>query len=63
MTLKGETEVATLSSVTYDKETDEVWVTFKVIDPEYKTTVLQIGRRKDIKMKIRGEKLFLSSNN
>lgn len=62
MSLKGETEVAALSSVTYDQETDEVYVSFKVLDPDYKKTVLQIGKRKDIKMKIVGEKLFLAQN-
>ncbi len=54
--------MAALSSVTYDQETDEVYVSFKVLDPDYKKTVLQIGKRKDIKMKIVGEKLFLAQN-
>ena len=58
--LKGETEVAALCSVQYDKETDEVFVTFKVKDDEYKSMVLQVARRKDIELIIRGERLFAS---
>jgi len=56
--IKGETEVASLCSVQYDKGTDEVLVTFRVQDEEYKSMVLQVARRKDIDLVVRGERLF-----
>lgn len=60
MTIKGETEVASLCSVQYDKETDEVMVTFRVKDEDYKNMVLQVARRKDIDLVVRGERLFVA---
>lgn len=56
--IKGETEVASLCSVQYDKESDDVLVTFRVNDEEYKNMVLQVARRKDIELVVRGERLF-----
>ena len=58
--LKGETQVATLSSVTYDKDENEVFVTFKVIDSDYKKLVLRAAKRDDIAFSIRGETLVIS---
>lgn len=55
-------EVAKFCSVRYvenDDGTDEVYVTFKVVDEKYKKLVLQLGRRDDIEMHISGEKLYL----
>jgi len=56
--LKGETEIANLCSVEHDRDTDEVLITFRVQDKKYKDMVLQVARRKDITLNIRGEKLF-----
>jgi len=60
MTLKGETEVASLCSVDYNKESDEVLVTFRVNDAKYKSMILQVARRKDINLIVRGERLFVA---
>jgi hypothetical protein len=60
---KGSQEVAKLSCVKYIQNndgTDEVLVTFKVIDEDYKSLVLQVARRDDIKLIIGGEKLYIS---
>lgn len=60
MTIKGETEVASLCAVHYDKEADDVLVTFRVQDEEYKSMVLQVARRKDIELVVRGERLLVA---
>jgi hypothetical protein len=57
-------EVAELCSVKYDKYNDgkdDVYVTFRVVDEEYKHLVLQVARRDDIELVIGGEKLYISS--
>ena len=61
---KGSQEVAKLSCVKYiknDDDTDEVLVTFRVIDEDYKKLVLQVARRDDIELIIGGEKLYVAS--
>lgn len=60
MKIKGETEVASLCAVHYDKETEEVLVTFRVQSEEYKSMVLQVARRKDIDLVVRGERLLIT---
>ena len=50
-------EIAELCSVKYDKENDEVYITFKVVDDKYKEMALRFAKRKDIELIIRGEKL------
>jgi len=57
---KIEREVAQLCAVKYDKESDDVYVTFKVVDPNYKSFVLQVARRDDIELSISGEKLYIA---
>ena len=59
MTKKNK-EVAALHSVKYTEteDGDDVLVTFRVIDDDYKKMVLQIARRDDIIFSIQGEKLF-----
>lgn len=59
---KGTYEVAKLSAVKYiqnDDGTDEVLVTFRVVDDEYQKMVLQMARRDDIHFSIQGEKLYV----
>ena len=59
---KGRQEVAKLHSVRYIKnegEGDEVLVTFRVVDEDYQSMVLQIARRDDIDFSISGEKLYV----
>lgn len=56
----GKQEVATLCSVKYNKEEDDVYVTFRVVDEEYKQMVLQVARRDDIELVIGGEKLYVA---
>ena len=59
-------EVAQLCSVKYEKHSDkknddDVYITFRVIDEDYKKFVLQVARRDDIKLQICGEKIYVSS--
>lgn len=59
---KGRQEVASLHSVRYvkhDEGKDEVLVTFRVVDDDYKSMVLQIARRDDIDFSVSGEKLYV----
>lgn len=61
--MKGNQEVAKLCSVTYrqyDDGKDDVLVTFRVVDEEYKKLVLQVARRDDIELVIGGEKLYVA---
>lgn len=53
-------EIGKLSSVSYDGETDEVFVTFKINDEEYKDFVLRWARQEEGRLLIRGTDLFLS---
>lgn len=57
---KIEVEVAKLCSVTHDKTTDDVFVTFKVVSNEYKDLVFRLSRNDDIQVIIRGDRLSLS---
>lgn len=59
---KGSYEVARLSSVKYiqnDDGTDEVLVTFRVVDEDYKKMVLQMARRDDVQFSVQGERLYV----
>ena len=58
--MSKEIEVATLQSVTYDTDTTDVDVKFKVLDPEYRDFVLRWANREDGRLVIRGESLFVS---
>lgn len=58
--MKGEEEIAKLITVTHDVPTDKVYVTFEVIDDEYKDLVFRFSKRKDINLIIRGDKLTAS---
>ena len=51
--------IADFYSVSYNKENDDVFITFKVIDPKYKDFVMRWGARKDGRLIIRGEKLIV----
>jgi hypothetical protein len=64
MMTKGSQEVAKLCSVHYNKlddDSDEVLVTFRVVDDAYKKLVLQVARRDDIELVISGERLYVAS--
>lgn len=54
---KTEVEVAKLCSVTHDKRTEEVFVTFKVTSDEYKDLVFRLARNDEVEVVIRGDKL------
>jgi hypothetical protein len=54
---KGEEEVAKLVTVTHDVDSDKVFVTFEVIDEDYKDLAFRFSKRKDIQLVIRGDKL------
>lgn len=56
---KTEVEVAKLCSVTHDKRTDDVFVTFKVTSEEYKDLVFRLARNDEVEVVIRGDKLDL----
>lgn len=52
--------IAKLSSVSYDSDTEEVFVTFKVVSEEYKNLVFRLSKRDDIEWIIRGDSLGFS---
>lgn len=54
---KGEEEIAKLVTVTHDVDSDKVFVTFEVIDENYKDLAFRFSKRKDIQLVIRGDKL------
>lgn len=54
-----EVEIASFSSVTYDKDSDNVFVTFKVCDSNYKDFVMRWATRQDGRLIIRGDKLTI----
>ena len=56
--MKTEKEIARLSAVQYDTDTDSVYVVFKVMDESYKEMVLRFAKRDDVEMIIRGDKLY-----
>ena len=57
MMKKTEVEVAKLCSVTHDKRSDDVFVTFKVTSDEYKDLVFRLARNDEVEVVIRGDKL------
>lgn len=54
---KGEEEIAKLVTVTHDVDSDKVFVTFEVVDENYKDLAFRFSKRKDIQLVIRGDKL------
>ena len=54
---RTEVEIAKLCAVSHDRSTDEVTITFRVTDEEYKNLVFRLARRDDIEWIIRGDKL------
>lgn len=52
-----EIEIAQFSSVTYDRDSDSVYVTFKVNDSNYKDFVMRWATRQEGRLIIRGDKL------
>lgn len=59
--MKGEAEIGKLITVTHDISTDKVFVTFEVVDEDYKDLVFRFAKRKDIQLIIRGDKLTATS--
>lgn len=57
--MKTEKQIAKLTSVAYDRDTDEVYVTFKVFDEEYKALAMQFSTRDDIEIVFRGDQLWV----
>lgn len=57
--MASEREIASFSSVTYNKDNDEVYVTFKILDNNYKDFVMRWASRKDGRLIIRGDKLIV----
>lgn len=55
--MSKETEIAKLTSVSYDKDTDDVFITFKVMDDKYKDYVLRWAKKEEGRLAIRGEVL------
>jgi hypothetical protein len=52
--------IAELHSVTHDRTEDEVYVSFKVITPEYKDLVFRLARRDDVEWIVRGDHVSVS---
>lgn len=52
--------IGELCSVTHDKAQDEVFVSFRVISPEYKDLVFRLARRDDIEWIVRGDRVSVS---
>ena len=55
--MSKETEIAKLSSVSYDDISDQVFITFKVLDENYKDYVLRWARKEEGRLVIRGDTL------
>lgn len=55
--MKNEEEIGKLITVSHDVATDKVFVTFEVIDENYKDLAFRFAKRKDIQLIIRGDKL------
>lgn len=55
--MKIEEEIAKLITVTHDLDTDKVFVTFEVVDDNYKDLAFRFSKRSDIQLIIRGDKL------
>ena len=62
MMKKTEVGVAKLCSVTHDKKSDDVFVTFKVTSNEYKDLVFRLARNDDVEVIIRGDQLDIIDN-
>lgn len=60
--MKQEEEVAALCSVTYDADSDDVYVTFKVQSEAYKDLIMRLASRPDIQVSIRGDKMYAKIN-
>lgn len=54
-----EIEIAEFSSVSYNSDTDDVYITFKVVANDYKDFVMQWASRKDGRLIMRGDKLLV----
>ena len=52
-----EAEIAKLASVSYDNCSDQVFITFKVIDDQYKDYVLRWAKKEEGRLIIRGDTL------
>jgi hypothetical protein len=52
-----EVDIAKFSSVMYNEDTDEVFVTFKVHNSKYRDFVMRWAAREDGRLIIRGEHL------
>ena len=57
--MRVEKPIASLCSVQYDTAEDEVYVTFKVTDQNYKKLAMQFAVRDDIEVVIRGDQLSI----
>lgn len=55
--MKSEEEIGKLVTVSHDVATDKVFVTFEVVDENYKNLAFRFAKRKDIQLIIRGDKL------
>lgn len=51
-------EMGRLASVTYNSDTDEVSVVFKITNPDYKDFVLRWARQQEGRLVLSGEKLL-----
>jgi len=60
--MKTEIQVAKLCSVQHNKETDDVFITFKVTSEDYKDLVFRLARNDDVEIVIRGDKLNIIDN-
>lgn len=56
---KSNEEMGRLTSVTYNSDTDEVSVVFRVTDPKYKDFALRWARQQEGRLLILGEQLML----
>ena len=56
---KSNEEMGRLASVSYNSETDEVSVVFRVVDPKYKDFALRWARQQEGRLLIIGEQLLL----
>lgn len=53
-------QVAELDSVSYDGDTDNVYIKFKVCEEKYKDYVLRWARQEEGRLVIKGDALFLN---
>lgn len=57
---KSNEEMGRLTSVSYNSETDEVFVVFKVSDPKYKDFALRWARQQEGRLILVGDQLMLA---